>query len=267
MKRVARQLGLSAAAFLMLFSEATPSAASDTAALDRLIRQLGSDRFAEREEASKALRAREAASLPALWKATRSDDPEIRRRAREIVVVVELRVRRRLLDTIQKLGGSYGEYGDTVNVGLARTDTTDAVVSDLRYLRGIRTLALHKTLITNAALEHIKEVDDPDYLDISSTKITDAGLIHLKGLRNLRRLDLSGTRVTDAGLVHLLALEKLEELDISYTAISDAGLVHVKAIKKLTSVNLAFMPKVTDKAIADLLKAKPPLHIAGRKLP
>jgi len=46
------------------------------------------------------------------------------------------------------------------------------------------------------------------------TDITDAGLEHLKDLPELEGLVLDGTRVTDAGLEHLKGLTKLESLSV-----------------------------------------------------
>ena len=50
-------------------------------ASDRLIRQLGSDSYDEREAASAALKAMGEAALPTLLQALGSPDPEVRQRA------------------------------------------------------------------------------------------------------------------------------------------------------------------------------------------
>jgi WD40 repeat protein len=60
------------------------------AEIQRLIRQLGSDSFAERDAASKALAAIGEPALEALRNAIEtSDDAEVRRRARQVVELVE----------------------------------------------------------------------------------------------------------------------------------------------------------------------------------
>jgi hypothetical protein len=56
-----------------------------------LIGQLGSDRYAEREEAAHALDALGPAALPGLRAAARGDDPEVCRRAAELVGIIERR--------------------------------------------------------------------------------------------------------------------------------------------------------------------------------
>jgi hypothetical protein len=53
-------------------------------AVARLVRQLGSDDFDEREAASRGLEALGRAALPALHRAVRSPDLEVRRRARDL---------------------------------------------------------------------------------------------------------------------------------------------------------------------------------------
>src|SRR5690349_6895172 len=61
--------------------------------VDRLIQQLGSDSFAEREAASKALDAVGESALEALQKAAREDrDAEVRRRAKGLVELLEARL-------------------------------------------------------------------------------------------------------------------------------------------------------------------------------
>src|SRR5262249_12542871 len=67
---------------------ALPSPAAegpDSQRIAGLIARLGSGTFREREEAPRALEAVGAPALPALRQAARSSDPEVRRRAEELV--------------------------------------------------------------------------------------------------------------------------------------------------------------------------------------
>jgi WD40 repeat protein len=67
--------------------------AEDQGRVDRLVRQLGSPRFEEREEASKALERLGEPALPALRKAaSESSDAEVRRRARFLVQALDRRL-------------------------------------------------------------------------------------------------------------------------------------------------------------------------------
>jgi hypothetical protein len=63
--------------------------AAATADIDRLIRQLGSDRFSEREAASKALAALGTAARPALTRAAKVRDAEVRARARRLLAALQ----------------------------------------------------------------------------------------------------------------------------------------------------------------------------------
>jgi hypothetical protein len=67
----------------LAFGAAPPR--SSTAEVDRLIERLGSDSFEERERASRALEAFEELAMPALVRASRSKDPEVRLRATRLV--------------------------------------------------------------------------------------------------------------------------------------------------------------------------------------
>src|SRR5262249_8595512 len=59
--------------------------------IDRLIQQLGSDRFAEREKASRRLEIIGEPALEALSKATKSADTEIRKRAIHLEKTIQAR--------------------------------------------------------------------------------------------------------------------------------------------------------------------------------
>src|SRR5947209_7543798 len=80
-------LCLAAIAGPVLFGAAPPSGSK--AEVERLIEQLGSDDFDEREAASKRLAEFGEPALDALHRALMSDDLEVRCRARRIVALME----------------------------------------------------------------------------------------------------------------------------------------------------------------------------------
>jgi WD40 repeat protein len=61
----------------------------DAAAINRLIKQLSDDSFKVREEASRKLKAYGETALDALAKATTNTDPEVSRRAKELIRAIE----------------------------------------------------------------------------------------------------------------------------------------------------------------------------------
>lgn len=83
-----QQVATDPVGLLDFFRRRTPTDA-DRRELDRLVRQLGSDRFGEREEASRELTRRGPAALPALRQGLQSDDAEVVRRARKCIAVLE----------------------------------------------------------------------------------------------------------------------------------------------------------------------------------
>ena len=93
---VATHMGSLLCASLLLVSSAHPQQAGSTAAdIPRLIRQLGSPGFAEREEAGKKLTAIGEPALERLRQAAQQNpDPEISRRAEALVAAIEKRAYR-----------------------------------------------------------------------------------------------------------------------------------------------------------------------------
>ena len=64
----------------------------DEAQVRRLVAQLGSERFSEREAATRTLDTLGAAALPVLQQACKDEDAEIRRRAQELAEAIEKRL-------------------------------------------------------------------------------------------------------------------------------------------------------------------------------
>jgi hypothetical protein len=86
-------VGLGLLAPVSLLLAATPN----TAEIDNFVKQLGHEKFAQREAAKHALEDIGAPALDFLRRACTSDDPEIQRRARELVRSIEKRVERDLV--------------------------------------------------------------------------------------------------------------------------------------------------------------------------
>lgn len=78
-------------------SPRSPSASDETTEARRLINQLGSDRFRDREEATRKLKALGEKALPELETALRSSDPEVRRRAEAVAAFLREEKRQRIL--------------------------------------------------------------------------------------------------------------------------------------------------------------------------
>ncbi|HEY7157478.1 MAG TPA: hypothetical protein VH575_26220 [Gemmataceae bacterium] len=273
-------------------SKPLPKQSVDAAQLERLIRQLGSESFEEREAASKELDAIGQPAMPALRKARESADLEVRRRVAALLKSIEqkrLRMRAKALDAIRRVGGEMTTEDGTPNGSTLRVDLEDhggairpsnaeavwlpyfddaqyvsirfGQIGDdgLAYLETfyrVRGLSLEASKrITDAGLKHIGKLVTLRDLSLSDTLVTDAGLPHLKNLRKLRFLDLSGTRITDAGLQHFKNFKELTGLNLGRTQVTDEGMEHVKEIKMLTWLKLD-RTHITDAGLAKLKSLK-----------
>jgi Leucine-rich repeat (LRR) protein len=93
---------------------------------------------------------------------------------------------------------------ELATLGIPTAATTDLGLKNyLASLKPPSELYLDQWKITDAGLEHLKELTTLQNLVLRSTRITDAGLIHLNGLPNLKYLDLGGTQATGMGVAEL----------------------------------------------------------------
>jgi hypothetical protein len=117
-------------------------------------------------------------------------------------------------------------------------------------IKGLTSLILADTAVTNAGLDHVRVHEELDTLFLSRTVIDDSGLEKLGNLRNLKVLYLTGSKVTDRGLTHLEHFEKLESIYLPEEGVTDAGMVHLSRLKALKELVLS--PAVTDQGLAQL---------------
>jgi HEAT repeat protein len=121
MLQLTRMIG--AIAFWLLAGLAILMADQDADKIDRLIKQLGSAKFSEREAASQQLEEIGAAALPALRKALTSRDAETRRRATNLIPLICSRMCAKAKATVEGLGGHVVEgFPPSPIVDLSRTN-------------------------------------------------------------------------------------------------------------------------------------------------
>jgi len=127
---------------------------------------------------------------------------------------------------------------------LGHTENTDASLSHVSRLTGLRVLELTSTNVGDDSLDALPPLVNLQSLGMSHSRVTTKGLIHLAHLKNLREVWLSGTQVGDEGLTHFANLKFLVQLGLSGTKITDAGLKKLATLKELLRVYL-FNTKVT----------------------
>ncbi len=156
-------------------SKAKAEEPADSAIVERLIQQLGSSQFTEREAAHKALDALGEAALPALRKARNDPDAEVRRGVIDLIKILTARrapLREKAWNTFRKLGGDFR----------CDTGTPDGSI------RNIDLVAV--ALVRDEHLALLQWLDEAKNLSVGGTLITDAGLVHVKKLYRLEGLDL-----------------------------------------------------------------------------
>jgi hypothetical protein len=163
--------------------------------LDALVLQLGSESYAERETASRVLEALGPPALPALRAALRSDDAEIRRRARYLVEEIQRRVAARkwaeALAAVRQRGArvrtAAESPGGAIVVDLVGMDLTEALASNLKTLGESGCLHLH----------------------ISGKELSPAGMARFKGIQGLHILYISliGLKPVQEGTLEASLLE------------------------------------------------------------
>ncbi len=122
---------------------------------------------------------------------------------------------------------------------------TDAALDQIAELEQLHTLTVSETTVTDRGLKALAGLVHLQILNLSNTAVSNEGLKHLAGLKELRKLGLTRTRVTDAGLKHLAGLTRLQVLNLLETKVSGAGLKHLTGLTQLRSLNLG-ETKVTD---------------------
>ena len=140
--------------------------------------------------------------------------------------------------------------------GFSLTDEDlEALKQDLR-LHAVR---LNDTIISDAGLAKLAELDNLLCISANRTKITDAGIAKLARLAKLNTLHLAANRLTDACAGSLAQVKNLKELDLSDTSISDKGILKLAGLKHMKSLHLN-RSLITDKGIETIVRSFPKLE-------
>ena len=103
--------------------------------------------------------------------------------------------------------------GEILWMDLARTQVTDAGLSQLEDMKNLTRLHLENTRIGDAGLDHLKGLANLEYLNLYGAQVTDAGIQKLAGLKNLKKIYLWQSKVTEEGAKKLAA--QIPGLDVN----------------------------------------------------
>lgn len=234
--------------------------------IQKWIRQLDSDRFAEREQATRSLVEAGRKAIPAVAEAASSRTLETRHRAFEILRTLldslNLETRREAIAALEGLAASGRE--PVSQTALKLLSPPPELLAWIERVGGeyeVDESAPHKPVV-ELRLDRTRGIDPGFFSD----PVSDEDLISLKPLRELRVLTLeSRTRLTDAALKHVGALIQLENLRFLYltrTRVTDAALEHLRHLSALEHLDLR-NTLVTEAGVAKLQKALPHCRISA----
>ena len=91
--------------------------------------------------------------------------------------------------------------------------------------------------VDDSVIEHVVRLKGLKTLGLDDTQVTDACLPALASLENLEVLWLDNCAITDAGVPHIARLTKLKTLHVQHTGISAQGFAQLKAALPTTEIN------------------------------
>ena len=273
----------------------SPADAPTPAAVSRLVRDLGSDNYQTRVDATEQLSKHGQAAVTPLHEAAKQEELEVAIRSIEVLQRLAIsedadtadaaaaaleslqRLNSRSLSwraeralvfvrhwaelAIESMGGRVsterGESGELVaQIKLEGLPGGRLADHQRRALKRFHVLVIAGGKVADADVEFLAELDTLLHLDVRYTQVGDASLSKLRPMVRLEKLLLSGTRVSDAGLAEVPRLKQLHVLYLSGTAVTDAGLAHVADLPQLEELNLSQCKGVTDAGAAILSRMK-----------
>lgn len=241
--------------FVLVATHVHSIAGADPSPLDQRLQwrqsivALGSDRFSDRDAATRRLIEAGVDVIPVVAAAVSHEDPEVRNRAAFV-----LQQMARSKDAAANLSARQSLRN------LAKSDDTRASRAAKRVLMLLLEQAAQRLRLLGATIRwdregHVRAVDfskckidnddlrllaevKPLELDLRFTTITDEAMVHIREQSQLERLNLQATRVTDAGLRELVGLKKIRSLSVERTRVTDAGMEHLKTLQRLETLYL-----------------------------
>lgn len=193
------------------------------AAYEDAIRQLDSDSFFVREQATRWLQEQGSAAIPMLVEAAGGDNLEVTCRAIQVLRDLSIGAD---LDTADAAGVALRELAESTVTSASQRAAWALRSQDL--LRSKRAMSevlklgavldngdtfqgqtVPRLLVSKTwtggdeGLAYLKWLTSSEFVSVRCSKVTDASVPHLKALTHLSRLELYGTRISDEGLQEL----------------------------------------------------------------
>jgi hypothetical protein len=270
------------------------STAADDADVKSSIAALSSDKFSDRERATKALIAAGVAAIPSVAEVANSADREASYRSLMVLDRLassgELAARkpaRRALaeltksanapvaraakeslrvvtaEAVQHLQANGGEvewnHDKLWSVSFANRAVGDLTLAALDNLEPIQ-LNLTRTQVTDATLERLVDHTQLEVLNLMSTKVTDDGMKYVAGLTAMRTFSIERTAVTDAGLEHVRNFSNLKTIYLGGSKVAGPGLKHLQT---LPIEYLSFAYSAVDDSVVEHIVALKTLKTLG----
>jgi hypothetical protein len=126
---------------------------------------------------------------------------------------------------------------------IARQRDADAALAEAGKLPHLYRLAIAFTPVTNAGLDHLRQLTSLESLKLGNLDgTTNDGFKAIEGLTRLRELELESLPLTDAMLSLLPRLTELRRLELEQLNLTDAGMVHLEGLVKLRTLTLDSVP-------------------------
>lgn len=178
----------------------------------------------------------------ALERTADADRGSVSRRAATAVANLNEQRREQTLEQLSKLSAKVirrGEEdshlmgfvlnGDAVEIGPEFTGDLSKDLRPLRWLSDVDRVVLVGDQITDQVLEQIAQMRGLRSLHLYATRVTDAGIAKLKSLDRLQLIGIYYSPVTDASVEHFAPLKALEGMKLYGTKISLDGVATIKA--------------------------------------
>jgi internalin A len=112
-------------------------------------------------------------------------------------------------------------------------------VAQLEIIKGLASLDLGETRITNVTMRALAGCPGMSALRVDNTAVDDEGLVAVAAGATLSSLDLAGTGVSDEGLAALAGQRQLKRLNLAETSVSDASAAVLATLTGLQILDLS----------------------------